>query len=167
MCNARHRATKERAALPTQPMRRAAWDRRADSHAARLRAETGEPVDERREEHHEERVEWDLHTWAHPCHICAGTGRTPATSAPGLGSTLPTSAPGLGSPLPRLCQHWAHRCHVSAGNGLTAAALRQDWAQPSPHLRQDWAQPSPHLRRDCACRLAPARASPPPSTRSG
>ena len=23
--------------------------------------------------------------WACPCHICAGTGRTPATSAPGLG----------------------------------------------------------------------------------
>ena len=22
--------------------------------------------------------------WAHPCHICAGTGLTPATSAPGL-----------------------------------------------------------------------------------
>ena len=26
---------------------------------------------------------------AHPCHICAGTGLTPATSAPGLGSPLP------------------------------------------------------------------------------
>ena len=26
---------------------------------------------------------------AHPCHICAGTGLDPATSAPGLGSTLP------------------------------------------------------------------------------
>ena len=24
--------------------------------------------------------------WAHPCHICAGTGLTPATSAPGLDS---------------------------------------------------------------------------------
>ena len=23
--------------------------------------------------------------WAHPCHICTGTGLTPATSAPGLG----------------------------------------------------------------------------------
>ena len=26
---------------------------------------------------------------AHPCHICAGTGLDPATSAPGLGSPLP------------------------------------------------------------------------------
>ena len=26
--------------------------------------------------------------WAHRCHICAGTGRTAATSAPGLGSPL-------------------------------------------------------------------------------
>jgi hypothetical protein len=24
--------------------------------------------------------------WAHPCHICTGTGLTPATSAPGLGA---------------------------------------------------------------------------------
>jgi hypothetical protein len=59
-----------------------------------------------------------------PCHICTGTGLTPATSAPGLGSPLPhlhrdranpchictetalapaTSAPGLGEPLPLLC----------------------------------------------------------------
>ncbi len=27
--------------------------------------------------------------WAHPAHICAGTGLTPPTSAPGLGSTRP------------------------------------------------------------------------------
>jgi hypothetical protein len=27
--------------------------------------------------------------WAHPCHVCAGSGLTPATSAPGLGSPLP------------------------------------------------------------------------------
>ncbi len=27
--------------------------------------------------------------WAHPSHICAGTGLTPSTSAPGLGSPLP------------------------------------------------------------------------------
>jgi hypothetical protein len=26
--------------------------------------------------------------WAHPCHICTGTGLAPATSAPGLGSPL-------------------------------------------------------------------------------
>jgi hypothetical protein len=27
--------------------------------------------------------------WAHPCHLCARTGLTPATSAPELGSPLP------------------------------------------------------------------------------
>ena len=31
--------------------------------------------------------------WAHPCHICGGTGLTPPTSAPGLGSAPTTSAP--------------------------------------------------------------------------
>ena len=36
------------------------------------------------------------------CHICAGTGLTPATSAPGLGLAPATSAPVLGSPLPHL-----------------------------------------------------------------
>jgi hypothetical protein len=54
--------------------------------------------------------DWD---WAHPAHICTGTGltpattcagtrRTPATSAPGRGSPLPTSARGLGSTRPHL-----------------------------------------------------------------
>ena len=33
--------------------------------------------------------------WAHPCHICTGTGLTPATSAPGLGSPLPRDWPPL------------------------------------------------------------------------
>ena len=42
--------------------------------------------------------------WAHPCHICAGAGLTPATSARGLGS-----------PLPRLHRDWAHPCHICAG----------------------------------------------------
>ena len=30
-----------------------------------------------------------LRDWARRCHICSGTGPTPATSAPGLGSPLP------------------------------------------------------------------------------
>ncbi len=34
--------------------------------------------------------------WAHPTHICAGTGLAP-----------PTSAPGLGSPRPHLRRDWA------------------------------------------------------------
>jgi hypothetical protein len=42
--------------------------------------------------------------WAQPCHVCAGTGLSPATSAPGLGA-----------PLPRLRRDWAHPCHVCAG----------------------------------------------------
>jgi hypothetical protein len=41
--------------------------------------------------------------WAHPCHVCAGTGLTPVTSAPGLGSPLPT-----GCCCPRQCS--AARC---------------------------------------------------------
>ena len=54
--------------------------------------------------------------WTHPCHICAGTGPTPATSTPGLRSPrshlrrgwahLATSAPGLGSPRSHLHQDW-------------------------------------------------------------
>ncbi len=38
------------------------------------------------------RRDWTPHLrrdWAHPSHIYAGTGLTPATSAPGLGSPLP------------------------------------------------------------------------------
>ena len=45
--------------------------------------------------------------WAYPCHICAGTGRTPATSVPGLGVPLPHLHPGLGVPLPHLRRDWA------------------------------------------------------------
>jgi hypothetical protein len=48
--------------------------------------------------------------WAHPSHIRAGTGLTPATSAPALGSPLS---------LPR--RDWAHPSHIRAGTGLTAA----------------------------------------------
>jgi hypothetical protein len=55
------------------------------------------------------------------CHICTGTGLTPATSAPGLGSPVATFAPGLGSPLPHLHRDWAHPCHICTGTGLTPA----------------------------------------------
>jgi hypothetical protein len=40
-----------------------------------------------------------LHQNPQPCHICAGTGLTPATSAPGLGSPPATSAQGWPAPL--------------------------------------------------------------------
>ena len=36
--------------------------------------------------------------WAHPAHICAGTGLAHPTSAPGLGLAPATSAPGLERP---------------------------------------------------------------------
>ncbi len=44
--------------------------------------------------------------WAHPRHICIGTGLT-----------LATSAPGLGSPSPQLRRDWAHpsRPQVTVG----------------------------------------------------
>ncbi len=48
----------------------------------------------------------------HTCHICAGTGRT-----------LATSALGVGSPLPHLHRDWAHPCHICTGSGLTPAHM--------------------------------------------
>ncbi len=52
--------------------------------------------------------------WAHPCHICTGTGLAPATSAPRLGA-----------PLPHLRRDWARPCHICAGTGLAAAAANR------------------------------------------
>ena len=43
---------------------------------------------------------------AAPCHICTGTGLSPATSAPGLGS-----------PPPHLHQDWARPCHLCTRTG--------------------------------------------------
>ena len=51
-----------------------------------------------------------LRDWAHPCHVCSGTGLTAATSAPGLGSPLPH---------PRRRRDWAHPSHICTGTGLT------------------------------------------------
>ena len=78
---------------------------------------------------------------AHPCHVCTGTGLTPASSAPGLGS-----------PLPPLRRGWAHRCHICtgtgltpahmfcAGAGLTAATSAPGRSPPLQHLHGDWAR---------------------------
>jgi hypothetical protein len=52
------------------------------------------------------------------CHICAGTGLSPATSAPGLGSLLR-----------HLHRDWAHPCHICAGTGLVG-----DRWQRTPHV---------------------------------
>jgi hypothetical protein len=49
-----------------------------------------------------------------PCHICTGTGLTPATSAPGLGA-----------PLPHLRRDWAHACHVCTGTASFRRRLRR------------------------------------------
>jgi hypothetical protein len=46
----------------------------------------------------------------HPCHICTGTGLTPATSAPGLDSPRVL--------WPHLHRDWAHPCHIGTGTGL-------------------------------------------------
>ncbi len=62
--------------------------------------------------------------WARPCHICTGTGLTPATSAPGLGS-----------PLPHLHRDWARPCHSCTGTGLTRPHPHRDWAHPC-HISQ-------------------------------
>jgi hypothetical protein len=48
--------------------------------------------------------------WAHPTHICAGTGLHCATSAPGLGP-----------PLPHLHRNWAFRAHICKGTGPAPA----------------------------------------------
>ncbi len=61
--------------------------------------------------------------WSHPCHICTGTGLTPATSALGLGLTAATSAPRPGSPLPHLHRGTgAHPVHSSCTTAHTANA---------------------------------------------
>ncbi len=88
--------------------------------------------------------------------ICAGTGLTPATSAPGLGS-----------PPPHLRRDLAHPRHICAGTGLTLPTS-------APRLRSS----PPHLRRDCAHRchvctragppaIRPQTPPPPPASASG
>ncbi len=95
--------------------------------------------------------------WAHPCHICAATGLTPATSAPGLGSPLPHLrrdwahpchiCTGTGTLPPHLRRDWAHPCHICAGTGLTPATSARGLGTLPPHLRRDWA----HRCHTCAC----------------
>jgi hypothetical protein len=83
-----------------------------------------------------------------PAHICAGTGLTPATSAPGLRRDLahPCPHPNRGpGPLP---------AYIFAGTGLAPPlhiCTGTAWAHPGPLLRRDsLGSPLPHLRRDCA-----------------
>ena len=53
------------------------------------------------------------------CHVCTGTGHTPAQFAPGLGSAVP-----------HLHRDWAQQCHTCTGTGPTPATC-------APHLDQD------------------------------
>ena len=65
-------------------------------------------------------LHWDR---AHRCHICTGTGLTPATS---------TSTLGLGSPLPLLPWDRAHLCHICTRTGLTPATSTSTLGLGSP-----------------------------------
>jgi hypothetical protein len=88
------------------------------------------------------------------CHICTGTGLTPATSAPGLGS-----------PLPHLHRDWAHPGHICTatwlipaiftGTGLAPATSALGLGSFLPHLHQDWA----HSCHICGTRLAAATSA--------
>jgi hypothetical protein len=99
---------------------------------------------------------------AHPCHICTGTGLTPAHIWAGTGLALPTSAPGLSSPLPHLHRNWAHPCHICTGTGLTPATSAQELGSPLPHLHRDRARPC-HICTGTG--LTPATSAPGPGSR--
>jgi hypothetical protein len=64
--------------------------------------------------------------WAHPCHICIGTGPIPTTSAPGLRR-----------PLPHLHRDWAHPAHICAETGPAPATSAPGLGPPLPHLHRD------------------------------
>ncbi len=73
------------------------------------RAGSGAPRGSASERAHSSDLCPHLHQdWAHPSHICTGTGPTPPTSAPGLGATRP-----------HLRWDWAHPSHICAGTGST------------------------------------------------
>jgi hypothetical protein len=78
-----------------------------------------------------------------PCHICAGTALSPATSAPGLFSLLHVD---YTHPLPHLRRDRAQPSHICPRTGLSPLPhLHRDCAHPLPHLRRDWARPLPPL----------------------
>ena len=108
--------------------------------------------------------------WAHPSHICAGTGLTAATSAPRLSS-----------PLPHLHRDWARPSHICTATGLTPAtsAPRPDFGPIGPRFIQwrrspigrcgDWARAClpAHRRSSRSSELRGRRASRAPAhTRS-
>jgi hypothetical protein len=85
--------------------------------------------------------------WAHPSHICAGTGLTPATSATGLGPPLPhrrmriKAVAALSRPLPRLLARGPAR--------RRGVACRRTFVSvPAAWLRGAWL----HVLRAVLCR---------------
>ena len=80
-------------------------------------------------------------TWAHPCHISARTGPTPATSAPGLGPPL------------QICTgDWAHPLrHLHRGLGPPPAS-----SAPGTGLTPEYSSVLPCCRASAAPRSANA-----------
>ena len=95
--------------------------------------------------------------WPRRCHICIGTGRIPATSAPRLGLPPPhLHRKGLGSPLPHLHRDWARRCHICTGTGPNPAASAPKGTGPTPAAS---APKGTGLARTFACFAEPKRAA--------
>ena len=73
--------------------------------------------------------------WAHPCHICAGTGPTPATSAPGLRAADVNEAAFDG----HRRRHWAtlrHRVAQPAGVcGAAGGGKAVEKEKPGLHMQ--------------------------------
>jgi hypothetical protein len=89
-------------------------------------------------------------TGAHPAHICTGTGAHPAHICTGTGAHPAHICTGTGAhPCPRLCRDWDSRL----------PHLHRDWGSPLPHLHQDWAQPCHICTRTG---LSPATSAPGP-----
>jgi hypothetical protein len=91
--------------------------------------------------------------WAHPCHICIGTGLTPARICAGTGLAPAHICAGTG----------LAPAHICAGTGLAPAHICiRDWAHPLPTSAPGRGSPlptsasgtglipCPHLRRDGA-----------------
>ena len=96
-------------------------------------------------------------TCYHPCHICSGTGPTPATSAPGLGP-----------PLPHLHRDWAALCLSAMGHLQLAGACcsLQAHASGSGHGAPPHSADLPRAGLGCWCPIHAhqlCRQQPPPA----
>jgi hypothetical protein len=92
--------------------------------------------------------------WAHPCHICTGTGLTPARSAPGMNSPLPHLHRGFVGPRPCFPSDSAL---LAAAHRLHGSSPLQQCAPLRPRLPPSWpcgslpcaARDRPTLRSSC------------------